>query len=63
MVGDRIAKVEARCTSTALAFLRELRDCPFFDDLIARLDGIPDTISQADVEDAYEALLKETQKK
>ena len=55
---DRIAKVESRCAPAALAFLRQLKQHPCFDALVERLERIDNTISRADVEDAYEEVNK-----
>lgn len=53
---DRVAKVEVKCSLSALQFLTDLRSHPRFAHVIARLESIHDTISRADVEDALASL-------
>lgn len=55
---NRVAKVESRCTTTALVFLKQLRDHPCFGDIVEWLERLDNTISRTDVEDALAAAIK-----
>lgn len=55
---DRVAKLEARCSPSALEFLCQLKTHPCFTDLLQKLESIPFTVFRSDVEEAYLALTK-----